>query len=97
MDKLSMLDSKADVLDSILLNATDITAIHKHIKSLKHYAKKTSSKTVYNAVMAVWPPLEQRKRVHSVRILPTSLVAWTPNLSRQYAIIWNPYLTSNLA
>ena len=32
-------------MDSILVNATDITAIHKHIKSLKHVAKKSTSKT----------------------------------------------------
>ena len=44
MDRLNMLDNKAQLLDKILTDAIDITAIHGHIKSLKHFAKKSCSK-----------------------------------------------------
>ena len=44
MDKLAMYDMKAQDLEKILSDATDISAIHTHIKSLKHFSKKASSK-----------------------------------------------------
>ncbi len=44
LDRLSMLDDKAVNLEAILHEALDITTIHRHIKSLKHFAKKSSGK-----------------------------------------------------
>ncbi len=46
MDKLAMFDLKADAIEKILNDATDISAIHSHIKTLKHYSKKASQKTL---------------------------------------------------
>ncbi len=46
MDKLAMFDLKADAIEKILNDAVDISAIHSHIKTLKHYSKKSSLKTL---------------------------------------------------
>ncbi len=46
MDRLRMPDEKSEVLESILTNAIDITSIHRHIKSLKHFSKKSARKAL---------------------------------------------------
>ncbi len=46
MDRLGVLDDKSQVLDKILHDAIDITSIHKHIKSLKQFAKQSSKKVL---------------------------------------------------
>ncbi len=44
MDKLAMYDKKAQGMENMLTEAVDISAIHSHIKSLKHFSKKSSNK-----------------------------------------------------
>ncbi len=46
MDKLAMYDLKAVAIEKILNDALDISAIHTHIKYLKHFSKKSSQKTL---------------------------------------------------
>ncbi len=46
MDKLCLFDSKAQDIEKILHDATDITSIHRHIKSLKRFSKASSNKVL---------------------------------------------------
>ncbi len=41
-----MFDLKADAMEKILNDAVDISAIHSHIKTLKHFSKTSSQKTL---------------------------------------------------
>ena len=46
MDKLNMLDSKSQEIEKILVDSVDITSIHRHIESLKFYAKNSARKVM---------------------------------------------------